>query len=83
MTSKQKLTLHTCKSHHCGLICFQNIDFDSDMARAKYLLILSGTCVAANYTCSISQKYLIGDGKHAENKEIYPFFKKSGDEICH
>ena len=46
MTSKQKLTLHTCKSHHCGLICFQNIDFDSDMARAKYLLILSGTCVA-------------------------------------
>ena len=32
----------------------------------------------------------MGDGKHTENKEIYPFFKKSGEsglwkdnEICH
>ena len=31
------------------------------------------------YTSSISQKYLMGDGKHTENKEIYPSFKKSGD----
>ena len=37
---------HLIKVDHCGVLCFQNIDFDSDMARAKYLLILSGTCVA-------------------------------------
>jgi len=52
------------------------------MARAKYLLILSGTSVATkktDYTSSISQKHLMGDGKHTENKEIYPSFKKSGD----
>ena len=29
-----------------GVLCFQSIDFDSDMARAKYLLMLSATCVA-------------------------------------
>ena len=34
------------KSGSLRLLCFQNIDFDPDMARAKYLLILSGTCVA-------------------------------------
>ena len=67
---------HLIKVDHCSVLCFQNIDFHSDMARVKYLVILSGTCVAANYTCCISQKYLIGDGKHAENKEIYPSFKK-------
>ena len=60
------------------------------MARAKYLFILSGCKEKTNYTSSISQKYLMGDGKHTENKEIYPSFKKSGDsglwkdnEICH
>ena len=68
---------------HCGLLCFQNIDhvdFDSDMARAKHLLILSGTSRAkTDHTSSISQKYLMGDGKHTGNKEIYLSFKKSGD----
>ena len=80
MTSQQKLTPHLIKVDHCGVLCFQNIDFDSDMARAKYLLILSGTSKEkTDYTSSISQKYLMGDGKHTENKEIYPSFKKSGD----
>ena len=46
MTSQQKPTPHLVKVDHCGVLCFQNIDFDSDMARAKYLLILSATCVA-------------------------------------
>ena len=46
MTSQQKPTPHLIKVDHCGVLCFQNIDFDSDMARAKYLLILSATCVA-------------------------------------
>ena len=32
-----------------------------------------------DYTSSICQKYLMGEGKHTENKEIYPSFKKSGD----
>ena len=32
-----------------------------------------------DYTSSISQKHLMGVGKHTENKEIYPCFKKSGD----
>ena len=32
-----------------------------------------------DYTSSISQKHLMGVGKHTENKEIYPSFKKSGD----
>ena len=43
-----------------------------------------------DYTSSISQKHLMGVGKHTENKEIYPCFKKSGDsglwkdnDICH
>ena len=80
------------KVDHRGILCFQNIDFDSDMVRAKYLLILSGTCgkEKTGYTSSISQKYLMGDGKHTGNKEIYPSFKKSGDsglwkdnDICH
>ena len=80
MTSQQKLTPHLIKVDHCGVLCFQNIDFDSDMARAKYLLILSGTSKEkTDYTSSISEKYLMGDGKHTENKEIYPSFKKSGD----
>ena len=46
MTSQQKPTPPLIKVDHCGVPCFQNIDFDSDMARAKYLLILSATCVA-------------------------------------
>ena len=46
MTSQQKPTPHLIKVDHCGVLCFQNIDFDSDIARAKYLLILSATCVA-------------------------------------
>ena len=47
MTSKQKTDVtHLMKVDHRGILCFQNIDFDSDMAHAKYLLILSGTCVA-------------------------------------
>ena len=45
VTAKTDVT-HLIKVDHCGVLCFQNIDFDSDMARAKYLLILSGTCVA-------------------------------------
>ena len=80
MTSQQKLTPHLIKVDHCGVLCFQNIDFDSDMARAKYLLILLGTSKEkTDYTSSISQKHLMGDGKQTENKEIYPSFKKRGD----
>ena len=44
MTSKQTDVTPLIKED--GVLCFQNIDFDADMARAKYLLILSGTCVA-------------------------------------
>ena len=39
------------------------------------LLILSGTCVARKKQITL----VTGDGKHTENKEIYPSFKKSGD----
>ena len=47
------------------------------MARAKYLLILSGTSKEkTDYTSSISQKHLTGVGKHTENKEIYPSLKR-------
>ena len=71
------------KVDHCGVLCFQNIGFDSDTGGAReisfnfvrYLCCKEKT----DYTSSISQKYLMGDGKHTENKEIYPSFKKSGD----
>ena len=74
---------YTLDKSACGVLFFKNIDFDSDMARAKYLLILSGTCVARKNRLdqSISQKYLMCDGKHTENKEIYPSFKKRGDSF--
>ena len=58
MTSKQKLDVtHLIKVDHCGVLCFQNIDFDSDLARAKYLLILPGYLCCkekTDYTSSIS-----------------------------
>ena len=77
MTSQQKLTPHLIKVDHCGVLCFQNIDFDSDMARAKYLLILSGTSKEkTDYTSSISQKYLMGDGKQTETKKYIRPLKK-------
>ena len=67
-----------------GVLCFQNIDFDSNMARTKYLSILSGTCVARKkqITPVLSVKsiwWATENTLESGNKEIYPSFKKSGD----
>ena len=82
MKSKQKLsqTLHTLiRVDHCGVLYFQNIDFDSDMARAKHLLILSGTCVARKKqitpVLSVTSIWWTTENTQKTKKYIRPFKK--------
>ena len=79
MTSQQKPTPHLIKVDHCGVLCFQNIDFDSDMARAKYLLILSATCVARKKqvtpVLSVKSIWWASENTLKTKKYIRPFKK--------
>ena len=71
MTSQQKLRHTLDKSGSLRRSLLLTFNF------VRYLCCKEKT----DYTSSISQKYLTGDGKHAENKEIYTRLKLSANSL--